>query len=107
MLHVAFVGALSSSFADRVRAHLTVPCDIALTDEAEVVSLMPQVDVVVTLVFTEAMGRDTISSVHPCARSDQNVSPHGRLTGEPTRKRDCDPSPRRGAPAEPSQGDPS
>ena len=56
MLQVAFVGALSSSFADRVRAHLTVPCDVALTDETEVVSLMPRVDVVVTLVFTEAMG---------------------------------------------------
>ena len=27
MLRVAFLGALSSSFADRVRAHLTVPCD--------------------------------------------------------------------------------
>jgi phosphoglycerate dehydrogenase-like enzyme len=50
------VGALSSSFADRVRAHLTVSCDIALTDEQEVVSLMPRVDVVVTLVFTAAMG---------------------------------------------------
>jgi phosphoglycerate dehydrogenase-like enzyme len=56
MLKVAFVGALSSSFADRVRAHLTVPCDIALTDETEVVSLMPGVDVLVTLVFSEAMG---------------------------------------------------
>ena len=56
MLQVAFVGALSASFADRVRAHLTVPCDIALTDEKEVVSLMPRVDVLVTLVFTAAMG---------------------------------------------------
>jgi phosphoglycerate dehydrogenase-like enzyme len=57
MLQVAFVGALSSSFADRVRAHLTVPCDIALTDETDIVSLMPRLDVVVTLVFTEAMGK--------------------------------------------------
>jgi phosphoglycerate dehydrogenase-like enzyme len=56
MLTVAFVGALASSFAERVRAHLTVPCDIALTDEKDVVSLMPGVDVLVTLVFTEAMG---------------------------------------------------
>ena len=56
MVKVAFVGALSSSFADRVRAHLTVPCDIALTDENKVVSLLPEVDVLVTLVFTEAMG---------------------------------------------------
>ena len=56
MLEVAFVGALSSSFADRVRTHLTVPCDITLTDEKKVVSLMPWLDVLITLVFTEAMG---------------------------------------------------
>ena len=56
MLRVAFVGALSASFADRVRAHLTVPCDIVLTDEQEVVSALPEVDVLVTLVFTAAMG---------------------------------------------------
>ena len=56
MLQVAFVGALSSSFSDRVRAHLSVPCDIALTDEETVISLMPRVDVLVTLVFTDAMG---------------------------------------------------
>jgi len=56
MLRVAFVGALSASFADRVRAHLTVPCDIVLTDEQEVVSALPEVDVLVTLVFTVAMG---------------------------------------------------
>ncbi len=56
MLRVAFVGALSASFADRVRAHLAVPCDIVLTDETEVVSRLPEVDVLVTLVFTGAMG---------------------------------------------------
>lgn len=56
MLRVAFVEALSSSFADRVHAHLTVPCDIVLTDEQEVVSALPEVDVLVTVVFTAAMG---------------------------------------------------
>jgi phosphoglycerate dehydrogenase-like enzyme len=39
-----------------VRAHLAVPCDIVLTDEVEVASGMGEVDVVVTLVFTAAMG---------------------------------------------------
>ena len=56
MLRVAFLGALSSSFADRVRAHVTVPCDIVHTDEGEVISRLPAVDVLVTLVFTGAMG---------------------------------------------------
>ena len=56
MLRVAFVGALAASFADRVRAHLAVPCDMVLTDEAEVVPRLPEVDVLVTLAFTAAMG---------------------------------------------------
>jgi len=56
MPRVAFVGAFSASIADRVRAHLAMPCDIVLTDEAEVTSRIPEVDVVVTLVFTAGMG---------------------------------------------------
>jgi phosphoglycerate dehydrogenase-like enzyme len=56
MLRVAFVGALPASFAESVRAQLALPCDIVITDEAEVVSLLPELDVLVTLVFTPAMG---------------------------------------------------
>jgi phosphoglycerate dehydrogenase-like enzyme len=56
MLRVAFLGALSSSFADRVLAHLTVPCDFIHTDEKEAVATLPEVDVLVTLLFTSAMG---------------------------------------------------
>ena len=55
MLRVAFVGALSASFAESVRARLAVPCDIVVIDEAHIVALMPEVDVLVTLVFTPAM----------------------------------------------------
>ncbi len=56
MLRVGFVGALAASFADRVRAYLAAPCDIAVTDETGIVSRMPEMDVLVTLVFTAAMG---------------------------------------------------
>jgi phosphoglycerate dehydrogenase-like enzyme len=56
MLRVAFVGALSAAFAESVRARLAVPCDIQITDEAHVVALLPEVDVLVTLIFTPAMG---------------------------------------------------
>jgi phosphoglycerate dehydrogenase-like enzyme len=56
MLRVAFVGALSSSFADRVRAHLTMPCDFVHTDEKDARGVLTDVDVVVTLVFTSEMG---------------------------------------------------
>jgi phosphoglycerate dehydrogenase-like enzyme len=55
MLRIAFVGPLSSSFAESVRARLTVSCDIVVTSEAEVVSLLPDLDILVTLVFTPAM----------------------------------------------------
>jgi phosphoglycerate dehydrogenase-like enzyme len=58
MLRVAFLGALSSSFADRVRAHLTVPCDIVHLDERTADGLK-DVDVLVTLVFTAAMASTT------------------------------------------------
>lgn len=56
MLRIAFVGALSASFAESVGARLTVPCELLITDETEVVSLLPELDVLVTLVFTPAMG---------------------------------------------------
>jgi len=56
MLRVAFVGALSASFAESVRARLSVPCDVLIADEAHAVALMPELDVLVTLVFTAAMG---------------------------------------------------
>ncbi len=56
MLRVAFVGALSSSFADRVRAHLTIPCDFIHTDERNAREVLPGIDVLVTLVFTREMG---------------------------------------------------
>ena len=55
MLRVAFLGALSSSFAERVRAHLTVPCDFIHTDEKNAPTVLTEVDVLVTLVFTAEM----------------------------------------------------
>src|SRR5262245_57555993 len=57
MLKVAFVGPLASSFADRVCAHLETPCDFIHTDEQRAVDLLPEIDVLVTLVFTKEMGK--------------------------------------------------
>jgi phosphoglycerate dehydrogenase-like enzyme len=56
MWRIAFVGPLSASFAERVRAHLAEPAEFVFTDEADVVAVMPEIDVLVTLVFTDAMG---------------------------------------------------
>ncbi|HKW54458.1 MAG TPA: NAD(P)-dependent oxidoreductase, partial [Stellaceae bacterium] len=55
MLRVGFIGALSASFAESVRARLSVPCEIVTIDEADIVALLPEIDVLVTLVFTPAM----------------------------------------------------
>jgi phosphoglycerate dehydrogenase-like enzyme len=57
MVRIAFVGPLAGSFAEAVRAKVEVPCDIVLTDETGILSEMPNVDVVVTLVFTKEMGQ--------------------------------------------------
>jgi phosphoglycerate dehydrogenase-like enzyme len=55
MLRVAFVGSLASSFAERVRAYLSVPCDFIHTDEKNVVDAISDIDVLVTLAFTREM----------------------------------------------------
>jgi len=55
MLRVAFVGPLASSFADRVRSHLTMPVDFVHTDAGLAVDAPPEIDVLVTLVFTKEM----------------------------------------------------
>ena len=57
MMRVAFVGALASSFADRVRAHVDIPCELVHTDEKSAPDVLSDVDVVVTLVFTPEMGQ--------------------------------------------------
>jgi hypothetical protein len=55
-VNVAFAGAFSVRMAERVRAHLGIPCDVILADEAAIVPRMPEVDVLVTLAFTQEMG---------------------------------------------------
>jgi phosphoglycerate dehydrogenase-like enzyme len=57
MVRIAFVGALSSSFAERVHAHLTIPCEFIHTTEKDARDVAADVDVFVTLVFTSEMGR--------------------------------------------------
>lgn len=55
-LRIAFVGAFAIRLVERVRAHLDIPCDIIQADEVEVVSQLPEVDVLVTMAFTAEMG---------------------------------------------------
>jgi len=56
MMHVAFAGTFSRSLEARVRAHLDLPCDITLADEAGIMGKLATVDVLVSLAFTREMG---------------------------------------------------
>ena len=56
MTHVAFAGTFSRSLEARVRAHLGVPCDVTVADEADVVPKLADVDVLVSMAFTSEMG---------------------------------------------------
>jgi phosphoglycerate dehydrogenase-like enzyme len=55
MFTVAFVGAFPATFVDPVGTRLGGACKLVVADERDVLSLMPEVDVLVTLAFTEAM----------------------------------------------------
>ncbi len=56
VLRVAFAGTFAASLEPRVRAHLTIPCDVIRADEAGIVTWLSDVDVLVTLAFTGEMG---------------------------------------------------
>ena len=55
-MRVAFAGTFAASLEARVRSRLSVPCDVVVADEAAIVSKLAEVDVLVTLAFTPAMG---------------------------------------------------
>jgi len=57
MLRVAFVGTFPASLAGPVRRHLTIPCDIVVSDDADIISRLAEVDVLVTMVLTAETGR--------------------------------------------------
>src|SRR5437870_6065714 len=55
MLRVAFAGTFSATLEPAVRARLQTPCDVVLGDETGIVTLLSDVDVLVTLAFTREM----------------------------------------------------
>jgi phosphoglycerate dehydrogenase-like enzyme len=56
MLRVAFGDAFSALFANRVQAHLGIPCQLTLPDESGQIARLPEMDALVTLAFTREMG---------------------------------------------------
>ena len=55
MIRVAFAGTFAARLEHRVRARMGIPCDIVVADEVEILSRVPDVDVLVTLAFTREM----------------------------------------------------
>jgi lactate dehydrogenase-like 2-hydroxyacid dehydrogenase len=57
MLRIAFMGAFSASLVEPVRRQLSVPCEIAVSEEVGIVSRLSDVDVLVTMALTQEIGR--------------------------------------------------
>jgi phosphoglycerate dehydrogenase-like enzyme len=56
VIGIAFAGTFAARLEEPVRGQLGMPCDVVVADEAEVVSKLADVDVLVTLAFTREMG---------------------------------------------------
>jgi phosphoglycerate dehydrogenase-like enzyme len=56
MLVVAFAGTFAASLEAPVRARLDIPCEVVVADEAGIVGKLGDVNVLVTMAFTPAMG---------------------------------------------------
>jgi len=57
MQRVAFAGTFPTSLEEPVRRHLTVPCEIVVSDEAGIIPQLADVEVLVTMTLTAEMGR--------------------------------------------------
>ena len=55
-MRLAFAGTFAGRLEPQVRAHLDVPCDILVADEAAIAARLADVDVLVTMAFTAEMG---------------------------------------------------
>jgi phosphoglycerate dehydrogenase-like enzyme len=55
-MRVAFVGGFAACFVEPVRARLRIPCDVMVADEQAILARLPEVDVLVGMAFTPAMG---------------------------------------------------
>ena len=57
MFQLGFAGTFASHFAEPVRARLQLPCHVIVAGEAEIVSELAALDVLVTMAFSAEMGR--------------------------------------------------
>lgn len=57
MLKVGIVGTFAASLIGAIRRNLTIPCEIVVSDEDGISAWLADVDVLVTMVLTQAMAR--------------------------------------------------
>jgi phosphoglycerate dehydrogenase-like enzyme len=57
MPNIGIVGTFAASLEDAIRRDLTIPCEIAVSDEAGIMPRLADLDVLVTMVLTDEMGR--------------------------------------------------
>jgi phosphoglycerate dehydrogenase-like enzyme len=57
LLEIAIAGTFAASLEQPMRRHLNVPCNIVVADEENIIPLLGEADVLVTMGFTAAMGR--------------------------------------------------
>ena len=57
MLKVGVVGTFAASLEAAIRRKLTAPCEIVVSSETEILSQLPYIDVLVTMLLTPEMGR--------------------------------------------------
>ena len=57
MLNVAFAGTFPARLEQPVRRHLTIPCEIIVASEIDILPRLPEIDVLVTMGLTAEMAR--------------------------------------------------
>ena len=57
MQKIGIVGTFAASLEAAIRRNLTLPCEIVVSDEAGIVSRLAEIDILVTMVLTDGMGR--------------------------------------------------
>ncbi len=72
---VAFAGVFAGHVADRVRARLRIPCEVALADDREILARLGDVDVLVSMAFTPRDGRGRPAPA-PGAGAGRGARPH-------------------------------
>jgi phosphoglycerate dehydrogenase-like enzyme len=57
MINVAFAGVFPASLEEPVRRHLTVPCEIVVASEAEIIPQLSETEILVTMALTAEMAQ--------------------------------------------------